>query len=348
MPRTTVKEKISFLERKKIATTFLYELLIGKETVKATTKFEVDTKDGGRKMAPITGRLQDGVLMTREGFDVESFEPDMIKAAIVESASDAYAQQFGGNIYSTNKKNINKILEKLEAEDLTKLKQMVYRTKLWQLAKLVTTGIFPTQDGTQGIKYNPDFSMEILTGDNLFSSANANIIQFLRERKLNIQKDSAVVADIVLVTPDVAGAMMDNEKFKDIVKIYGDKVLNIMPKEIAKGANYIGHIAELNLDIFSFTDWVQRYDPATKKFLDAEPLLPDGTLVMLQAKSFKMDYASFPFRETSSKPQKIFVGKEAVTTIYGRTATDPDLLEIYCSPLISPVDAKGWISAKVL
>lgn len=329
------------IERVKRPINFLWNILIGEEIEESVQEIEIHSKDNGRVRAAFVGPMSNGTLIERDGFEVSRYKPPFIHLKIPATAESAYNQQFGENIYITGKKDFNKIQKKQVAKDLKTLKTITHRTKIWALSQLLISGIYPMADGREGIKYG-DFTFQILTGTDKFDDPESDIIGWLREQKLEIQKNTGNVVDTVIVTPDVAGAIQNNELIMKKIHILQDRLINLAPKEKEPGVSYIGHISELDLKIFSYMDWMKEYKGAQE-----EPILPDGTLLLVQAKSFRAKYGSFPFREKITEKAKIFIGKEAVKLVPAPEG-DVDLLELKSSPLIIPEDAQGWAAAKVI
>lgn len=335
------KKITAAIERVKRPINFLWNILIGKEIEEIVQEVEIHSKDNGRIRAAFVGPMSNGTLIEKEGFEVSRYKPPFINLKIPATAESAYNQQFGEGVYITGKKDINKILKKQVADDLKKLKEITHRTKIWALSQLLISGIYPMGEGKEGIKYG-NFTFEILTGEDKFDHPDSDIIGWLREKKLEIQKNTGNVVDTVIVTPDVAGAIQNNQLIMKKIQILQGDLFHLKPKEKEPGVSYIGYIPELDLKLFSYMDWMKEYNSAAE-----EPILPDGTLLLVKAKSFRVSYGSFPFREKITEKAKIFIGKEAVKTVPAPEG-DVDLLEIKSSPLIIPEDAQGRVAAKVI
>ncbi len=342
MPKTYEARKITAaIERVKRPVNFLWNIMIGKEIEEIVQEIEIHSKDNGRIRAAFVGPMENGTLIEREGFAVERFKPPFISLKIPASAESAYKQQFGEGIYVTGKKDLNKILKKMVAEDLKKLKEITHRTKIWALSQLLMTGIYPMGDGREGIRYG-EFALEVLTGEDKFDTENVDIIGWLSSQKLKIQKKTGNVVDTVIVTPDVARYVINNKVLMEKIKILNNSLVDLKPKEKEPGVSYIGYIPEIDTKIYSYMDWAKELGKTTE-----EQILPDGTLLYFKAKSFRVSYGSFPFREKITDKSKIFIGKEAVKTVPSPEG-NTDLLELKSSPLIIPEDAQGWIAAKVI
>ncbi|UUV18038.1 major capsid protein [Fusobacteria bacterium ZRK30] len=329
------------IERIKRPVNFLWNIMIGKEIEEVVQEIEIHSKDNGRVRAAFVGPMSNGILIEREGFAVERYKPPFITLKIPASAESAYQQQFGEGIYVTGKKDLNKIIKKQVADDLKTLKSITHRTKIWALSKLLISGIYPMGDGKEGIKYG-DFALKVLTGSDKFDAEDSDISGWLSQQKLEVQKNTGNVVDTVIVTPDVARCIINNKVLMEKIKVLNSTLIDLNPKEKEPGVSYIGYIPEIDTKIYSYMDWAKEHGKTTE-----EPILPAGTLLYFKAKSFRVNYGSFPFREKLTDKSKIFVGKEAVKTVPSSEG-NTDLLELKSSPLIIPEDAQGWVAAKVI
>ena len=329
------------ITRVKRPVNFLWNIMIGKEIEEIVQEIEIHSKDNGRIRAAFVGPMDNGILIEKEGFAVARYKPPFISLKIPATAESAYQQQFGEGVYITGKKDLNKILRKQVAEDLKTLKTIAHRTKIWALSKLLISGIYPMGSGKEGIKYG-DFTLKVLTGTDKFDAEGSDIIGWLSNQKLDVQKNTGNVVDTVIVTPDVARYIINNKILMEKIKVLNSTLIDLNPKEKEPGVSYIGYIPEIDTKIYSYMDWAKEHGKKIE-----EPVLPDGTLLYFKAKSFRVSYGSFPFREKLTDKSKIFVGKEAIKTI-PTSEGNSDLLEIRSSPLIIPEDAQGWVAAKVI
>ena len=331
-----IRTLIAAIKGIKSKNSFLYNLLIGKEVEERTITFEIHTKDGQRIKAPLVGRRSQGVLVESTAFEKMVYSPPMIKIHTIASAENFLTQQFGSTIYGNPVENATKKL----SEELVNLKTIATRTKYWALAQLLTTGILPVEEGRKGIKYG-EFTPEVLTGTDRWDHADSDKIGYLRTKQIEQQKISGIVADTLIISPDVTEWLLKDKLVLETLKATGNSILSIDPKGLGDGTAYIGYIAELNLKIYSFIDWI------TNEAGMEETLLPAGTILGVKSKSFRIHYGAFPFRIKENEPSQLFIGKEAVRKVSLQGSED-DQLELHSAPLIIPNDAQGWFTTKVI
>ncbi|WP_047394345.1 major capsid protein [Cetobacterium sp. ZOR0034] len=333
------KTLILALKQVKAPVMFLYDLLIGAEKPEKTEKFEIQTKSASRLRVPLVGRRENGKLVRNEAFEQALYKPGMIKPYKPITEESLLAQKFGETEYGTTASYTNVQLKGLK-EDIRELKEIGLRTKIWMLAKLLTTGTLPT-DKAEGISYG-EFNEVIMSTGEKWSDPDAPIVPQLRERQLKIQQDTGIVTDHLIITPDVVGHFLANNGIKEAMKSTTGHSFVFDPDKVDDSVAYIGFIPELNLRIFSYMDWSQVEGEAE------EALLPTGTALMVKKKSFRTHYGAIPVRAKVGTGKTLIVATEYVKVQYGTKDEEDDELRYYSSPLIIPNDAQGWAMMRVL
>lgn len=319
--------------------TFLWDMMIGKETTEKEIRFEIHTKNAGRYRAPLVGRRENSILVERESFQVQVVEPAMIKIHTVNEAENMFTQQFGQTIYQSAEKAWKQQL----AKDMTKLKEVGFRTKVWMLANFVKTGVCPMGEGDKGVSYG-EFKKEVLSGTDLFTDPSADIIAILEKRQMEIQQKTGIVVDTVITTPKVAAAILNNPKIKEYLKETNANIFMINDKTAEKstGEKKIAYLPTLGITIYSYVDWYAEI--GTNK---ETSILEDGDLILFKKGSFRCQYGALALRAKQGEPAKRFVEKEVLRVRYPENSED-DVLEYLSAPLISPEDAQGWLYAQVI
>ncbi|WP_308008639.1 major capsid protein [uncultured Fusobacterium sp.] len=331
-----LKKLIAAYERMHPIKLFLWSLLIGYEKEEQTAKFEVHTKDGMRIVAPTVGRRSKGTLVKKGSFKVDTYQPSMIKPYVVAEGEALLKQQFGQTIYGNPATNANKKI----AQELKNLQTILMRTLQYNLSLLLLTGVLPQEEGAAGISFGT-FNSVVLSGSSKWNAVGVDIIGQLKEKKTFIQDTTGISPDTLVVSPDVASVLLDDPKFVDMQKRFNSNIVQIDPKELGSGADYIGYIPLLSLKIYSFQDLVS-LDGKTNK-----QLLPPGTALLLKSKSFGVHYGAFPFREKPTDDNGLFIGKAAIRKLPSADLND-DELQLHSAPFIKPLDAQCWYMMKVI
>ncbi|CAL7892543.1 hypothetical protein FUSO7_00985 [Fusobacterium necrophorum BFTR-2] len=320
---------------------FLLNLFIGKIKEQPTAKFEVHTKSNGQVIAPIVGRRSAGTLVQGTGYEVTMYQPSMIKPYTIAEADKILKQQFGQNLYSNPQTNAAKQV----AEELNYLKEVQSRTEQWMLTQLLITGILPQEEGKKGIQFTTNFRKEVLSGNNKWDHADADIISYLREQQDIIQEETGEIVDSLVVSPDVIKPLTNNPKIIDVQKRYNSNLIQVDPKKIGEGAKFIMHIPELDLNVYSFQDIYTTVENPEKTM----KLLPKGTAILGKAGSFQKHYGAFPFKKDSlsADDAELFIGQAAIrkNAVIG---SEDNQVELHSAPFIMPRDARGWLFAKVI
>lgn len=323
----------------KAPTMFLWDTLIGTEKTERTQKFEVHTKSAGRIKAPLVAKREKGVLIEKQAFEVSFYEPPMIKVYTINYAEELFEQAFGQTQYEDR---TTVAMQEL-AKELKDLKNVAARTKLYMLSTLATTGVCPVEDGKEGIKYG-DFNKEILTGSDTFSNPDFDIPAYLEEKQLEIQKETGIVIDTLIVHPGVTAAIMKNKHIIEQLKMTNANLFQVNHRieTTPSGEKLIAFLPKLNLTIYSYIDWVK--NPDEDKEVE---LIPPKTIIGVKKGSFRCHYGALSLREEQGKKAKLHVKKEVVRKWYPDGSEDEEI-QLFSAPLIMPEDAQGWFCAEVL
>ena len=242
----------AIIEQTKAPKNFLYNLLIGEEKAEKVEKLEMHTKEAGREKAPLVGKREQGIFIAKTAWQAQLVEPAYIKLETVNEAEALFEQQFGQVPYA-DPQNVGK---KTLADAMKKFKEIGFRTRQWMLIETLMTGTCPMEKGTQGVKYG-DINKEVLTGNDLFTSPNCDPIKYLKKKQTEIQKQTGIVIDTVVMSPDAADAFLENQKVKDYLNTRHANYVRVNDSnpENEDGKKEIAWIPTLGITIYSFVDW---------------------------------------------------------------------------------------------
>jgi hypothetical protein len=335
------KELTAAIEEVKRPASFLYDTLVGAEQTHRTIKFEIHNKNAKRIRSTFVGRRDPIKNVLKDSFNVDEFAPPAIKLKVVNLAEDMFEQHFGQTVYDDGAAAARKEL----GDELKELKDITFRTKLWALAQLVTTGIHPLADGTQGLQYSQNWAPTQLAGGDLWSDPDADIIGQLRAQKLLIQKNTGIVVDTLIVSPDVADLLNANTGIKDILKQVNNP-LGIVMDNIAQapnGGDLIMTIPSLAIKVYTYAEWTTPDENTAE-----QPLLAPGTVILARRGSFTAHYGAMALKpDRKADRATLFVAKEVVRS-WTTDETEDNELQIFSAPLIIPDSANGWACLKVI
>lgn len=317
----------------------IWNMLVGKEVEEKTQKFEIHTKSSGRLRAPLVGRREKGIFVEKGAFETSTLTPSQIKLYVVNEAEEMFEQKFGQTEYASPESAAKKEL----ARELKELKEIAFRTKLWMLMTLLVTGSCPTPDG-QGIKFSKNFTQEVLSGVDNFKNPDFDIVGYLEKKQTEIYKNTGITIDTIVVAPDVVPHILKNKAVIDDQKNFNSNLIQLSEKTetLSNGVKRVLFLPKLNLQIFSYIDWAKSIDDEEEK-----PLIPDGTLVGFKTKTFNFHYGALALRSKAGEKAKIHIQKEVIRAFYPADSED-DLLQYFSAPVVIPMDADGYFSAKVL
>lgn len=343
MDRTifTLKALTKVYEQIKPPHSSIWDKVIGKEIPEKTQKFEVHTKSAGRLRAALVGKREKGIFIAKSAFEVTTYEPPMIKLITINEAEEMFEQKFGKTEYASPEVAAKEEL----ARELKELRNIATRTKIWMLMTLLTTGVCPIgAKAEEGIKYDPDFTQEVLTDTDTFKNPDFDIVAYFEKKQEKIYKETGKEIDTIVVASDVVPYILKNKAVIADQQTINSNLIQLSQKTetLSEGMKLIAFLPKLNLTIYSYVDWAKTPDEA-----EEQPLLPAGTIVGFKTKSFEVHYGALALREKAGVKARIFVEKEVVRPWYPDDSED-DELQYHSAPLIIPEDAKSYFCSKVI
>lgn len=219
---------------------------------------------GTEKIAVDVIRGSKGNLNQMTRFTQKEFLPPYYKEKINVSAMNIYDIPFSsGDSYNTAQIDA---LAQETAQALSETKKMVDRAIELQHAQMLETGIVELKNG-DNIDYKRKSEMiEVLTGTELWDSADADIIKFFEDKGLKLRtvgKVSGGQSVDCVMGAEAWQAFRANKDIKDGENFYTQTVLSLNPARVnAAGGAYRG---TLKAGIYSFDIWTydEFYDHPT-------------------------------------------------------------------------------------
>lgn len=336
---------IAALKQVKRPNMFLWNLLVRKEIPEIKAKFEVHTKNARRRMAPFVGKYSKGTFFEKEGSTIEEFELGKILPFRRAFADELFQQNFGQTIYGNSISPEDLAMDEV-AKELEYLDTTIIRGENWLLAKLLTTGVMPIigENINRAITFGKA-NTEKLSGNSLWSdTANADTsdpIAYIKNKQMEILKETGSLIDSVILGKDAADSFLRHPKVTEKLKYTTADVLRINPRGLGDGAKYLGTISELEVDIYSFVDWVE--NPETGK---DEELFPAKGVLGVKSKSIEVHYGAIA-QMGEDKVNRIYSGKR-IPKVWTNQSEDSKYIRLGSAPLPLPDDARGWFFATVL
>ena len=291
-------------------------------------------------MAPFTAPYVGGEILEKEGFHAREFEPGVLKPLRRANANELFEQNFGQTIYGDSVSNADVATGQV-AEELLELDESIVRRELWILGKFLTDGITPVFGKTvdRAIKYYCS-NIEVLMGTDKWDNSASDPISDIRRWQLTIQEKTGIIIDSVVLTPAAAKAFRNNLKVIEQLKLTQVDQLRVNPRSLGDGVTYLGVIPDLNVDIYTYVDWV--INPVTNV---EEMIIPDGGVIACKAKSVTVNYGAVA--QIVDKKRQIFVGAR-IPKHWVDENNDNEFLRLASAPLLVPEDVDGHYYSKVV
>lgn len=335
-----IKKIIEAFDQAKAPNLFLWSLLVVGKKTHQVEDMEIQTRKSGRETAPFVGPHLPGTFLGRKEFQIKTFKAPHIKPYKVAAANDLFKINFGSHAYATD---MNKAVESAMNEDLRHLDTTITRKELAMLGELMSTGQIAIKGvgvSREAIGYGTDAeNIETLVGTDAWDNeASDPLGDIERWRDLVLEKTGFAIDSIVL-TPKAKKAFLTHKDVIDKLNITQPDILRINPRNLGDGASYLGSIAELNVDIYSYIDWYED-DAGNRK-----TILPDGGVLACKSKTVTQHYGAIAQKKSDDSLRQIFIGSR-IPKIWGKN--DDDYIRLASAPLPVVHDADGFVFSKVV
>lgn len=252
-----------------------------------TEYVDVDIVKGKRRMAPFVSPKIGGKVVERLGYRTNTYKSPMLAPKLPTTAEQLLKRLPGEPLYSGMSPE-DRAAEQL-GRDLAELDEIITRREEWMCAQALFAGqIHITGDGVDEVI---DFGLtnkEVLTSTAKWSDANSDPLADLKRWRQAIIKASGFSPDIVIMASDVADAFLGHEKIQKLLDLRLVDTGQINPQTLPNGATYIGRIAEVGVNIYTYDEWYLDDDGIEK------PMVPEKTVLMAStAARFDLLYGAF-------------------------------------------------------
>lgn len=266
------------IEQIKPVRNFLRDTIFGQVETHTTKYVDIDIQKGNRRIAAYVSPLLQGKVVTRVGFETKTYEPPYTKEKMVTTAQDFLTRDIGTNVYTGGQSAQQKAQKQL-GKDLKTLLDRVDRTEEVQASQAVQTGIV-TAVG-DGISATIDFGMPsshkpVLTSTDKWDDlTNSDPLADLKTWRNLVSQDAGMVPRDVVMGSDAIAYFVRNATVKSLLDNRRIVMGQINPDELAPGVMYYGHLNEVGIDIWEYTEWY--YDDGTSS---EKPMIDPKKVVM--------------------------------------------------------------------
>lgn len=329
--------------------TFIKSTFFKRTQTFVTKSVDVDFKKGNRALAPFVHPKIGGKTVANSGYQVKQYTPPMIAPDKITTAEDLSNRMAGESIYS-GMTPAERAVRKL-ADDFTELDEMITRREEWMAAQAIFTGKIPIIG--EALNEEIDFNFtnkESLAAAKKWSAATADPIADLERWRKRVQMTGFVNCNICIMSDDVATAFINHEKVKAVLDIKAYDLATIKPRELPNGVTYIGTIARLGLDIYTYNEWYLD-DWSNPSAPEQKPLVPEKTLALLSTSAaYSMYYGAVTLLDGRGGAAENFITVEGSRVPDSWTERRPArrFLQLNSNPLPVPHEVDSWFVAEVL
>ena len=308
----------------------------------------MEFKKGTQKLAPFVSPRVGGKTVLRQGYKMERYEPAFVAPKRPLTADDLNKKGFGESIYAqlTPDQRQGAIV----ARDMVEMEELIVRREEAMAAEVMTTnGLIMKHYGDNDTDYEEkainfyegESNPAVFTVTTPWTEEGADLYRDIRGM-LEVARDNTIRATELLVTPDVAFAIMENAALQNYLNIEGYKLGHIEPRELnAVGAAYIGTLNILGkmIDVISYD---AQYEDDNGTMV---PYLPAGTAILTAPAAGRSIYGAITQME-SDKNFHTHAGKR-VPKFIAHEDKDVRELRLASRPLLMPNQKNGFIVSHV-
>lgn len=332
---------LSMLEQRKPPRSFLLNTFFGRFSTFTTKHVDIDIFKGKRKLAPFVSPRRQGKLVERIGFSTRSYKPAYVKPKMETEADEFLKRQSDVSIYAANDGPTQRAAREV-GRQLGEMDDMITRREEWMAAQLLNDGTVDIIG--DGISDQLDFQMEAshkitLAGTDVWDSASSDPYNDLKTWKKKVAQDSGINPTDVIMGSSAEQYFMDNAKIQKLLDNRRIELGQIVPKDMGDGVSYIGRLAGLNLDLWSYDEW----------YVD------DSTGVeeeMVPAKKIFMGSRGTRNSKLYGAIQDLDVGANAAVPRFPKSWTEKDpsvrFLMVQSAPLVAMLQPDAFLTAQVL
>jgi len=305
----------------------------------------LDFKKGKRKMAPFVAPRVGGVTMDRQGYRTDKYTAPKIAPQRQLTVDDLVIRGMGENLFSPRTPADRQA--ELLGRDINELDEMITRREEWMIRELLFNGKI-TMNGyidtanNKTIDQTLDYEFtnkEILTGTHLWSESTSTKLDDLKRWRKEVIRKSGHAPTMAIFGDDAFEQFLADPDVSEKLKQFNSTLIQINPTVKDDALTYIGRIAELGLDIFTYNDWYLDDDGNEFPFVPADQVLlarPNMGEVLYGAVT-QLEQGQFVTIEGSRVPKS-----------WADEDNDVRMIRISSRPVPKPEDIDDWFVAQVL
>lgn len=325
------------------AKTFLRDTFFKEIETFDTEKVDMDIVKGKRRLAPFVHPKMPGTVMSRDGFQTNTYKPPLIAPKTVTTAEQILKRSPGETLYGSSRTAVDRAAEMM-AKDLAQMDEAITRREEWMASQVMFTGKIPIKG--KGVNEIIDFSHTqkiTLAGEARWGNANSDPLADLKKWRKTCIQTSGITPDICILSSDVAETLFKHEKVQKMLDNRRIVMGQIEPRQLPNSVTYYGQLGgEVCLDVYTYDEWYLS-DEDQKEY----PMVPEGKVLIASSRAgFVRAYGAY-----------VDIGENGMFTInsvprYPRSFVDQDppvrYLQMCSLPLLIPKRPDSYFIADVL
>jgi len=297
-------------------------------------KIQLDVKKGKRAMAPFVSPRQGGKVMKRQGFRSVLIDTPKLAPETLLTIDDITKRGMGESIYSGKTPEEREM--EIFAEDTTELEEKIVRRRNWMAREIIYNGKFISTDEEAGYEFEVDFDFtnkEVLSTG--WDDAGSDPVSDMKRGRLACIQKSGKAPAIAILASNVVDAFKNNPKVQKAMDIKNFNFAVYEPKIKDDAITFLGVIAELGLELYSYDDWF--IDDNGKE----QPFVPAGTVALLPKQIGTTEFGLITQYEGEQAGFKSYAA-DIVPLVYGSIEGNAKRYRMTSRPVPAPFDVDGW------
>ncbi|MED3965036.1 major capsid protein [Niallia taxi] len=333
------------IQKMSTPTSFLKRTFFPDGDTFVTDEVLLDYQKGKKTMAPFVAPRVAGITIDREGFKTDKYLAPKIAPQRIITIDDLVTRGLGENVVSSITPAQRQV--QLLAKDIRDLNDKVARRLEWMCAQVLVHGKiimkgYTDQRDSKYVEQVLDFGFtnkEVLEGTDRWGQGG-NIYEDLENWKLAVTKQTDAMVDTAIFGRGALKAFRNDASIQKLMDIRNMNNVEYKPQYQGDGVSYIGRIAELNLDIYTYDSWYVDEDDTAK------PYIPDDTVVLAKANLGETLYGAITQLEKSE--QFITYQGKVIPRSWVDMNAEARMLRLASRPVPKPNDADEWFVAQVV
>lgn len=325
--------------------TFLYDTFVQDEGQCEDEKAIYDFKKGVVQMAPFVHEDTGGVLMGRTGYRTNEIEFPTIAPERIVKPSDIKGRAFGEAILGAM--TPDQRARKMYVQDMLDMKNAIQRRREWMVRELLLTGTLPifeyTNEGrSMQATMLADYEFtQFYTPTVPWNQAGADIVDNMKAITDQVTEGLGDLG-IIVMAPDVASTMLNNEKYIKLLDIRNIDVGSLRQKYKGQGLRYVGTTPD-GIDMYSLSG----------RFIDDKgvetPYIPSGKMICGDAGIIKQLHGPiYQVEKEGMDADYTWYYKPEVPFRHGSSNGKTILNRLTSRPTYMPYNVDSWVVATVL